>query len=481
MTKSRKAGLLLVFVTVFIDLLGFGIVLPLLPRYGRHFDASGVQIGLLMASFSAMQFIFAPLWGRLSDRIGRRPVLIVGLLGSTVSYAMFGLATTLGRDGVMLGLNALTWLFMTRIGAGIAGATISTAQAYIADVTQPRERAKGMALIGAAFGIGFTFGPLLGAVFVPPHEMDALSREQRSVLEEYLDNGMEYEELTAQLGVTGALEPWQQSFLNELPLRASSSTEIRTLLNPAPSAAPGYVAAVLSGLALLLAILVLPESLNEASTSAGHRWLDLNRIHNAIRRPAIGSTLFAMFLTTVAFAQFESTLSLLTHDLGRSTRFNFLLFAYIGFVLTLSQGVLVRRLVPKLGEFRMSTIGAVLMMVGLGLIGVAAQTRSVALLYWVLPINVVGFSALTPSLQSLLSRRTAADEQGGILGLSQSVSALARILGPMLGPVLEERDIAWPYWCGAALMLLGVILVASLGRVPLEPDADPPATADVHS
>ncbi len=166
MSAGRKAGLSLIFVTVFIDLLGFGIVLPLLPRYAEHFEASGGTLGLLMASFSAMQFLFAPIWGRISDRVGRRPILILGLVGSTCFYGMFGFATSLGKEGVFLGIGALSWLFITRIGAGIAGATIPTAQAYIADITGPKERGKGMALIGAAFGIGFTFGPLIGAAFV---------------------------------------------------------------------------------------------------------------------------------------------------------------------------------------------------------------------------------------------------------------------------------------------------------------------------
>ncbi len=190
----RKASLLVIFLTVFIDLLGFGIVVPLLPVYAHEFgvDEHGIELGLLMASFSAMQFIFAPLWGRLSDRIGRRPVLIIGLVGSTFFYAMFGLATI---------WRSLTWLFITRLGAGIAGATISTTQAYIADVTSLETRQKGMALIGAAFGLGFTFGPLLAAAAV----VSAGNQE----------------------------------------------------LSPAP----GFAASVLSGVALLLAIFLLPESL----------------------------------------------------------------------------------------------------------------------------------------------------------------------------------------------------------------------------
>src|SRR5262245_53183113 len=147
---------LVIFLTVFIDLLGFGMVLPLLPIYAKSFGVheSGWVIGLLMSSFSAMTFIFAPLWGRASDRVGRRPVLIVGLVGSMGFYILFGIATV---------LQSMTLLFVARIGAGIAGATIPAAQAYIADVTSLKDRARGMALIGAAFGLGFTFGPLLGA------------------------------------------------------------------------------------------------------------------------------------------------------------------------------------------------------------------------------------------------------------------------------------------------------------------------------
>jgi DHA1 family tetracycline resistance protein-like MFS transporter len=141
-----RGSLLVIFLTVFIDLLGFGLVLPLLPLYGRQFavDHSGLTLGLLMASFSAMQFVFAPLWGRLSDRIGRRPVLLVGLAGAVVFYTLFGLATV---------WESLVGLFIARIGAGIAGATIPTAQAYIADSTTLEGRVKGMALIGAAFGL----------------------------------------------------------------------------------------------------------------------------------------------------------------------------------------------------------------------------------------------------------------------------------------------------------------------------------------
>jgi DHA1 family tetracycline resistance protein-like MFS transporter len=148
--SSRRSSLTVIFTTVFVDLLGFGIVLPLLPYYAQQLHASGIAAGALIAVYSAMQFLAAPWWGRLSDRIGRRPVLLVSLAGSTLSYLIFALA------------NNIEWLFVSRVLAGLAGANISVAQAFIADTTSAQERARGMGLIGAAFGLGFVFGPAIG-------------------------------------------------------------------------------------------------------------------------------------------------------------------------------------------------------------------------------------------------------------------------------------------------------------------------------
>ncbi len=404
---SRRSPLAIIFLVVFIDLLGFGIVLPLLPRYGEHFQAEEITLGLLMASFSAMQFLFAPLWGRLSDRIGRRPVLLVGLLGSTLSYFFFARITQFGNSGSILGQTPLFWLFVTRIAAGIAGATIPTAQAYISDVTDTGHRGKGMALIGAAFGIGFTFGPLLGAMFVP------------------------------------------------------NETE-----GVAPSAAPGYVAAVLSGLAFLAALLMLPESLKAGSGTASRGWFNVSAFQAALSRPYVGLILLSIFLTTFAFAQFESTLSLLTKRMGIGPRGNFYIFAYIGFILTLAQGGLVRRMLPKLGEFKMALIGVFLMTIGLGGISLATAPSDPRTALWVLlsvlPVSVIGFSATNPSLQSMLSLNTHEDEQGGTLGVGQSISALARILGPAVGLPLLKLGILWPYAFGSLLMLFAAIMILTL-------------------
>jgi MFS transporter, DHA1 family, tetracycline resistance protein len=479
LNKSSRAPLLVIFLTVFIDLLGFGIVLPLLPRYAKHFAASGLTLGLLMASFSAMQFVFAPIWGRVSDRVGRRPILMLGLAGSAFFYSLFGYATSLGSEGVILGMGVIPWLFVCRIGAGIAGATIPTAQAYIADVTGPTERGRGMALIGAAFGIGFTFGPLLGAAFVPGDVSDFQSRAGRQTAQTL--------SITAEQ--TQSIEAAMNAYRDERrqlgrsssrgsrdALRAARDEKILSILSPeqhaawevlqAPSAAPGYVAGVLSALALFSAIFLLPESLKPDSRAAERHWLDFASLKQAVARPEIGTLLLTMFLTTFAFGQFESTLSLLTEFLGLGDRDNYYVFAYIGFILALSQGMLVRRLLPRLGEQRMGRIGTLLMTLGLVLVGYSGNRSSTTMLYFVLPLTVVGFSALNPSLQSLLSRRTAATDQGGILGLGQSMSALARILAPMMGMILNELDVTWPYWAGAAIMGAGALLFASLAREP---------------
>ncbi|MFG0294993.1 MAG: MFS transporter [Maioricimonas sp. JB045] len=429
MNSPSRTRLLLIFVVVVIDLLGFGIVLPLLPRYGDYFQASdgwladglaavgiglsqsivehlrtsdGATLGLLMASFSACQFVFAPIWGRVSDHWGRRPILLLGLAGSTLSYLLFGYVSGLSPEARLAGLCPLGWLFVARIGAGVAGATIPTAQAYIADSTDEAGRGKGMALVGAAFGIGFTLGPLLGAAFV--------SNDRTAP----------------------------------------------------PRTAPGYLAAGISAAAFLFALLRLPESLRESNAAVQQRWFSFAELRGALARPTIRPLLLSMFLTTLAFAQFESTLSMLTKHFGIAQRNNFLLFAYIGLVLTLSQGVLVRRLLPRVGEYRMALAGVTLMVAGLALLGVTARQESIAMLYAVLPVSVIGFSALTPSLQAMLSLNTSAEEQGGVLGMGQSMSAMARILGPIAGMTLFSFGVAIPYWTAAGVMALSVLLVAAL-------------------
>lgn len=405
-SSQNRAARGIVFLTVFIDLLGFGMVLPLLPIYADQFvvDESGLEIGLLMASFSAMQFLFAPMWGRLSDRIGRRPVLMIGLLGSVVFYTLFGIATV---------MQSMTLLFISRIGAGIAGATISTAQAYIADTTTLEERPKGMALIGMAFGLGFTFGPLFGYLAVPSG--------------------------------TGDPGPW-----------------------------PGYAAAGLSFVALMLAWFKLPESIRSDSASAAKHNFSLSGLKDALSVPSVGMLLFSLFVVVFSFAAFETTLSMLlkgVHEPGVTEHpftFSFgevcLTYAYIGFVLALVQGGIVRRVAGKVSEGVLASTGGVLMIGGLLLILKATQDQEVRLLMGALAIVVAGFGFMMPSLNSFISRRSDPEKQGGILGIGQSMNSLARILGSALGIPLLKLNILAPFAFSAGMMVLGLLLVIFASR-----------------
>lgn len=394
-----RGSLTVIFLTVFIDLLGFGMVLPLLPIYAKTFavDASGWEIGLLMASFSAMTFLFAPLWGRVSDRIGRRPVLIVGLAGSVVFYLLFGIAAV---------LQSLLLLFVARIGAGIASATIPAAQAYIADVTTVHNRARGMALIGMAFGLGFTFGPLLGAAAL------LFSRD---------------------VGTS----PW-----------------------------PGYAAALLSAVALLLAVFVLPESLREGKHTASHALFDRQAWQQALTTPSVPALLATTMASVTSFGAFETTLSLLLAGPLFHFAFHQVLqyYAFIGLTLTLAQGLLVRRLAPRVGEVALILAGGLTTTLGFGLLVLGTWHPRLWLLMLASAVEVTGFALMTPSLQSLLSRRSDPAQQGGILGVGQSTAALARVLGPLLAVPLYFRAPTLPYWTAAAIMVAATVVFLLFAR-----------------
>jgi MFS family permease len=417
---TPRSALLIVFLVVFIDLLGFGIVLPLLPLYGDDYlkayfprgaesPEGGAILGLLMSSFSFMQFIFAPIWGRISDRIGRRPILVLGLIGSVLFYALFGYASDLPETSAGL---ALALLFAARIGQGVAGATIATAQAVIADCTTPDKRRHGMALIGAAFGIGFTFGPLVGA---------------------------------------GALA-----------------------LFPAHRGATGYAAAVLSGVALVLALRLLPETRHFGEAPTSRKWLDLGAMRAALGHPLIGPVVLTFFLATLGFGAFETTLAMMNRDLlGLPKEKNYLMFAYVGFVLMLTQGVIYRRLAKRVTEITFMALGILLMGTGVaGLAGVnwlkanGTGTGLLPLMMAGMTLAVMGFAFLTPSAQALVSRGTSKDRQGEVLGVNQSAASMARILGPIFGLTLYKAtpEHLLPYIFGAALLLAMLPLIPRIRR-----------------
>ncbi|MEO1984714.1 MAG: MFS transporter, partial [Fuerstiella sp.] len=357
------------------------------------------------------------------------------------------------------------------IAAGIAGATIPTAQAVIADSTGPEGRGKGMALIGAAFGIGFTFGPLIGAACTSGSPSIALNDAQYAAVKQWdeSDEVLSAQQLTMLLEADGKLEAADRESISQYLTEPKPQNHVRMELLEPPSALPGYVAAVLSALALLLAIAKLPESRPVAKGGGpGPQRGGLFQLGAVFKHLTAGKfsvILAAIFITTFAFAQFESTLSLLTREFGYSSKRNFLLFAYIGAILMVGQGLLVRRMLPRIGEHRMALLGVVLMTLGFVLIALAGnRTLPASSLWYILPIVTIGFSAVTPSLQSLLSQSAADDEQGAVLGTGQSLSSLARILGPYIGIQLLGVSAATPYFAGAGLMVIGGISIAAIRR-----------------
>jgi MFS transporter, DHA1 family, tetracycline resistance protein len=423
---SNRSALLIVFLVVFIDLLGFGIVLPLLPVIGDTYveelmpggrdednPRAGMVVGALMASFSLMQFLAAPVWGRLSDRIGRRPILLIGLGGSVIFYGLFAYACTLAA-AAQAGL-ALTLLFIARIGQGLAGATIGTAQAVIADSTPPDKRKHGMALIGAAFGIGFTFGPLIAALALV-------------AFPDYL-------------------------------------------------AAVGGLAAGLSFIALILGFLLLPETrqFDKAPPTTKH-WINWSAARQALGSGSVGPVILAFFLATLGFASFETTLALFLEKVLHFARSEtYLVFAYVGLVLMLTQGLLYRRLARRVPEATFMSMGIGLMALGLVGLGIVTWTTDQdavpqevlgVVLYGSLATAVVGFAFLTPSAQALISRRTDQNQQGEILGVNQSASAMARILGPLIGITLFKvmTPHILPYAFGAVLLVLMLPLMPRIRR-----------------
>lgn len=384
--SSGRRALTILFLTVFLDLVGFGIVIPLLPLYAEEFGASAIAVTWLMAIYSLMQFALAPWWGQLSDRHGRRPVLLIGLFGSALSYLLFGLAGTLAG------------LFIGRMLAGVMGANIGVAQAYVADVTRPEERARGMGMIGAAFGLGFIFGPAIG----------------------------------------GAL----------------------SYFGPA---VPFFAAGALAFGNGILAIAWLPESLSVdrrvvEQPGLGARW---ELFLSLIRRVDMAVLYLAFFLITFAFAGLEATLSLWADRRWEFTAAEVAyLFTYLGIIVTIVQGGLVGPLVARLGERSVAIFGAACFALGLALLPFAP---SLSLLALALALLGLGQGAAMPAVAALISHHAPSTSQGRLLGISQSLSALGRVIGPVWGGILFSRlGIEAPYLSGA-LIAAATALVLVLG------------------
>jgi DHA1 family tetracycline resistance protein-like MFS transporter len=404
----RRSPLLVIFITVFIDLIGFGIVIPVLPFYveGTRFNATPRAVGLLFASYSIMQLIFTPILGRLSDKYGRRPILFLSLLGTGLGFLILGFATSLWM------------LFAGRIIDGITGGNISTAQAYIADVTTPENRAKGMGMVGAAFGLGFIFGPAIG----------------------------------------GILSRWGINI-------------------------PFLFAAGLAFSNAILLYFTLPETVtpdHPARTSAATgRW---SQLLQALKQTKLAFILLILFLFVVAFSVMTTSFGLFTmYRFGYDAHDTGWLFVFVGVIGAIIQGGLIGRLVKRFGEMPLVIAGALLFTASLFTIPLTGPHTGLAALLLVGATFAVGNSLATPSLTGLASKSVGRGEQGGVLGVTQSVASLARTVGPLISSALiysamatygtdrrmhnmSDHSLFVTFWTAAAIMFAAFLLSIYFAR-----------------
>lgn len=430
--KSRPV-LPLVFLIVFLDIVGFSIVFPLFPAMLEHYVAiEGTDSlvgelvawlegladserhavvtlfgGVLGSIYSLLQFLFAPVWGGLSDRIGRRPTLLITITGTFLSYVLWIFA---GSFALLVG---------ARILGGIMAGNISTATAVVADTTKAEKRAGGMGIVGMAVGLGFILGPALGGI--------------------------------ASLAAPGGEAGWQRGFA----------------LNP--FSLPAMVACGIAAINLVWVIARLPETRPAEGPQEPRRRGSLNPLRQMRRLDFAGvwNTTLIFFLYTSAFSAMEFTLTFLAVERFTFTpRDNMWMFVFIGLVIAVVQGGFVRRLAPRLGEKRLILGGIGLLVPGFFVIAWAPGTTS---FYGGLFLLSVGSALAMPCLSSLVSRYTPDDRQGSVLGHFRSAGALARAVGPIVGGILYwQLGSASPYWLGGAFLLVPLVLA---GRLPAPPSA----------
>lgn len=406
----RKPSLLVIFLTVFIDLIGFGIVVPLVPVYSRHFGADGFMIGVIIASFSAMQFVFSPIWGRLSDKYGRRPILLVSTAGAAVSYVVFALSSTIDHHGW-----ALTLMITSRAFAGVCGGNITVAQAYIADITPPESRSKRMGLIGMAFGLGFIFGPIVGGV------------------------SLKY------LGASGpgwvAATLCAANFILAAAVLAESRRPGASTVEPRPHLAQWMHTLGQPRVGLLVIIFFL------------------------------ATFCFSCFESTLPLVVSDNFKLDFKSD-ERAATVVVYLFAYCGIISAFVQGGAIGRLVKKMGEPRLIALSLILNAVSFAILPFISgdgpfeldallkpEGRPWLALLGTLAVLSVGTALTRPPLFGMLSNLAGEHEQGATLGVAQGAGSLARILGPIFATTLLPYKPALPYVICAGMLLIATAIV----------------------
>jgi MFS family permease len=393
---TQTGPLWTVFVAVLIDLMGFGIVLPLIPFYAANFQASSVTIGMLYSVYSLAQLIFSPVWGSLSDRFGRRPIMLMSTLGAFFAYLLFAVSHT------------LSLLFLSRLLAGIMGGNIAAAQAYVADVTAPQDRARGMGLIGAAFGIGFMIGPAVATLLIHP----------------------------SLLRLAGI--PLQSRF-----------------------ALPGIFAAGMSLLSFLLVLFRLPESVRPDAARDTER-----PVKTSIFTPAFWRSIFeakksglqwlfpllilCAFLLSFSQASLYAAFPLFCKvKLGLAAESVGLQFAYMGLVAVVVQGGLIRKLTAWFTEESLFLTGSLFMMTGFAALAFAFSQTSLTVF---LGLMTLGASLNGPTLNSLISKEADPSQMGRALGTSQGIASLGRVLGPTWGGFLFGLGMRFPFLVTASVL-----------------------------
>jgi MFS family permease len=396
-TGMRKASLGTLFLTVFLDLVGFGLIIPFLPSMARDLGASDFGAAALAACYSLMQFIAVPLWGRLSDRVGRRPVLLWSIAASALGMVFLGLS------------QHLVTIFLARLWSGAATANIAVAQAYIADVTAPKDRAKGMGIIGMGFGLGFMIGPFIGGELGRFHV----------------------------IGHQGTL--------------------------------PAFFSAALSMINLAFALRYLPESYPpEKRIASKRKWtfLDIEALRKVGRYPGIAAILAIAFSSIFWFSGMQAIFRLFTLDAFKmDVAGTGRVLGLVGLVSVIVQGGLIGRLNRRFGEIRLLGAALFLMALGFVLTGLSVHL-GVGSFLLASAVTAAGTALHMPSVSSYLSRRVTADLQGSTLGLMQSAGALARASGPLVWGVLYDGlGLRTPFYIAAAAIALMLVFLRRLPRL----------------
>lgn len=380
-----KRALLLVFFTIFLDILGFGILVPVIPFLVEPFDSSATAIGLLTVSFSVAQFIAAPVLGVLSDRYGRRPVLLISILGAALAYAAFGAATAL-------------WVFFAaRIVDGLTGGNISTAQAYIADVSKPEDRAKNFGLIGAAFGAGFVLGPAIGGV-------------------------LSHVSLSAPAYLAGAL--------------------------CLASAVFGYFYLPES----------LPQSHRRIAPFTMRDFNPFSQLLEFLKNPVLALNFTSLLMMGLAMNTLRSNFAVYAREhLHYDPPHVGYLYAYLGTIVVVTQLFLVRRIAPIFGERKTALIGFTSMMIGF--LWMATEPDILEITF-IMPLIAVGNGLCFPTITALSSHSVKHNQQGGVMGAQQSVNSMAMIIGPFIaGLAFDHISFGAPYAIAAGFLLIGLLLL----------------------